>query len=182
MTSLWSQLRACSTAPLPTRFPTDTVVLFAPRDNAPLALQTLIAAAKTSVKVEMFTYTDKALDALLHQKAATAGISFQMTFDASQSVQEPAMARLVAGWQADLGARVVTGHSEHNEIIHRKVVVIDHLYVAGGSTNWTVSGERFEDNELVIRRSAPLAAWYEQILDANFARVRAAMPPTAAAA
>lgn len=178
--TLMAELRAFGATVLPAGFPADTVVLFPPGDHAQAALRALIAAAAVSVKVEMYTYTDKTIDGILHAKAAQPGFEFQATFDSSQATQDPAMAALLAGWAADLGKRVVTGKSERGEIIHRKVWVIDHLYVASGSMNTTISGEVLEDNELVIRRSKPLAARYEQILDANFLRVQAA--PKAASA
>jgi phosphatidylserine/phosphatidylglycerophosphate/cardiolipin synthase-like enzyme len=146
-------------------------VLFPPRDNAAHALQLLVESATTAIKVEMFTYCDKAVDAILHEKATLPGLELQMTFDVGQAAQDKAMAKLLAGWQTELGKRVVTGRSERGQIIHRKIVVVDHLYVGSGSTNWTVDGEQLEDNELVIRRSRPLAAWYEQTLDANHTRL-----------
>lgn len=182
--TLWKQLEACSTFVRPAKFPTDTLALFPPHDNAAHALQLLAQAETVGVKLEVFTYTDKALDAILHAKAAIPGFVFQATFDAGQAVQEPAMAALLKGWAPDLGQRVVTGYSEHHEIIHRKLLLFLGLgIVVGGSTNLTVSGEQFEDNELVIRRSKPLLAFYESVLDPNFARVKAAMPaPVAAAA
>lgn len=181
MSPLWKQLVACTTTPRPPRFPADTVVLFPPRDDAALALQTLARFATTSLKVEMFTYCDASIDAILREKASTSGLDFQMTLDQSEATRISTMAKLIAGWGADVGVRVVTGKSEHGQIIHRKIMVVDHVYVVSGSTNWTHPGEALEDNELVIRRSAPLAAWYEQILDANFARVKAAMAAKAAA-
>lgn len=181
-TSLWKQLQGCSSVARSPRFPSDSVVLFPPRDDAAAALQLLLAAAATSVRVEMFAYTDARLDQALHAKAQDPTIAlFQLTLDSSQIAEDVTMAGLVAGWKSDLGVRVVTGRSEHGRIIHRKVAVVDGYYVVSGSTNWTNSGERLEDNELVIRRGAPLASWYAQVLDANFARVKAAMLPAAAA-
>lgn len=174
--TLWPQLQACTTQPAPAGFPDDTIVLFAPRDNIPHALQLLIGSATASVKVEMFTYCDQTLHPTLKAKAAT--VEFQATFDESEYQRVRLMRQLVDDLAA--AAHVAVGESEHHRIIHRKVVVVDHLYVAGGSTNWTDPGERLEDNELVIRRSPPLAGWYEQVLDANFARVKARMAAKAA--
>lgn len=177
---MWEQLRSLMPEPLPQRYPFDTVALFPPRDDAAKALQLVIGSATRSVKVEMFTYCDAAIDALLHQKAATVGIDFQMTLDESEAERISTTKALLAGWNGD--KRIAVGKSEHGQIIHRKIVIVDHLYVAGGSTNWTHPGEYLEDNELVIRRCAPLAHWYEQVLDANFERVRQKMTAAGAAA
>lgn len=181
MSPLWKQLLACTSVPRPPRFPADTIVLFPPRDDAARALQAVVAAATSALKVEMFTYCDASIDTLLHEKASLSGLDFQMTLDSSEARATAAMAKLVAGWGSDVGVRVVTGKSEHGQIIHRKIVIVDHVYVVSGSTNWTHAGEVLEDNELVIRRNPAVAAWYEQILDANFARVKAAMAAKAAA-
>lgn len=173
--SFWKKLRAyMPAAGMPGKFPADTVALFAPRDDVVGALQTLVASAAVSIKVEMFTYCDKQLHALLVAKAPMV----QATFDESQYLQIAVMKQLVDELAA-AGADVATGKSEHGEIIHRKVLIVDHLYVANGSTNWTISGEKLEDNDLVIRRDAPLAAWYEQVLDVNHARVKARKPKAA---
>jgi phosphatidylserine/phosphatidylglycerophosphate/cardiolipin synthase-like enzyme len=168
---LWKQLRALMPAPLPRGFPRDTVVLFPPRDNAALALQTLVAGLKVSANLSMFTYTDAKLDALLHTKATSPGFTFQGVLDEGCVQQIASMKALVDGWASD--PRMIVGHSEHGQIIHRKILVGDHLYVAGGSTNWTHAGQLLEDNELVIVHSAPLAAYYETVLDANYQRLQA---------
>jgi phosphatidylserine/phosphatidylglycerophosphate/cardiolipin synthase-like enzyme len=169
VTTAWTQLRRLMPQPLPARFPADTVVLFPPRDNAQIALSILVGAAKSSIRLEMFTYCDAVLDAAVHAKAAQPGFSFQATFDASQATQEPDMAKLLTGWAND--PRVVTGKSEKGQLIHRKIIVVDDTYVVGGSTNWTFDGERLEDNELVIRRNPVLAGVYAAVLDANHARL-----------
>jgi phosphatidylserine/phosphatidylglycerophosphate/cardiolipin synthase-like enzyme len=166
---LWQQLKACAAATPPAGFPADTIALFAPRDNVAEALQVLVGSARTAISIEMFTYCDATLDAIVHAKASTPGIAFQATFDRSEAQAVASMSKLVAGWAGD--SRVVVGRSEHGQIIHRKILVVDHYYVASGSTNWTHDGEALEDNELVIRRGAAIAAWYEQTLDANHARL-----------
>lgn len=174
--AVWQQLQAC-VAPGAPATPSGTIILFAPRDNSAQALQTVLAAAATSIKIEMFAYTDAAIDEILHAKAALDGFEFQATFDESEAVGLASMAKLLAGWAGD--PRVVTGRSEHGQIIHRKIAVVDHHYVIAGSTNWTYDGEHLEDNELVIRSSPLLAAAYEQVLDANHSRLTATTPAPA---
>lgn len=168
--SLIGQLKKIAAVPLPAGYPTDTAVLFAPRDNVQHALELVIGAAVVSLKIGMFALTDPAVNALLHMKASTAGIEFQMSLDSSQAATNPKMGPIVASWAGD--ARVKTGTSARGNYSHVKVAVVDHLYVVGGSTNFTLSGELYEDNELVVRKHHVLAAWYEQQLDAIFARMK----------
>lgn len=170
--SLWNELRALMPAPLPAKFPSDTVVLFPPRDNAAGALQLLAANSAIAVNGSMFTYTDKALHAILKTKAAAAGYDLQLVLDETQAKTVPAMAALVADWAAD--PRILIGNSEHGAYIHRKIWVFDHEYVVDGSTNTTHSGEALEDNSLTIVRNAPLAAYYETALNANAQRLKPA--------
>jgi phosphatidylserine/phosphatidylglycerophosphate/cardiolipin synthase-like enzyme len=157
--------------PLPARFPADTVALFPPRDNAALALELLVNAATSSIRVEMFTYCDAKLDAAIKAKAQPARPDFlyQGTFDAAQATNVSSMAKLLAGWNGD--PRNVTGKSEHGQIIHRKIIIIDNHYLGSGSTNLTHDGEVLEDNELVIRRGNAIAQWYINTLDPNHQRL-----------
>jgi hypothetical protein len=141
---LWSQLRALMPSPLPSGFPEDTVVLFPPRDNAAGALELLVAGLTVSANLSMFTYTDQKLDGLLHAKALSPGFDFKGVLDEGCVNQIPSMKALLAGWASD--SRMLTGRSEHGQIIHRKILVGDHQYVCGGSTNWTHAGQLLEDN------------------------------------
>lgn len=178
--TLWEELRALMPGPLPARFPASMVVLFPPRDNAAQALQLLVTSLKVSANASMFTYTDKTLHAALKTKGQLAGFDLKLVLDETEAKQVPAMAALVTDWNAD--PRVLAGNSEHGDYIHRKILVGDHEYVVDGATNWTHAGEALEDNSLTIIRSKPLAAYYEQMLDANFARVQALKRPADPAA
>jgi phosphatidylserine/phosphatidylglycerophosphate/cardiolipin synthase-like enzyme len=55
----------------------------------------------------------------------------------------------------------------HNAISHLKIVIIDGVYTVKGSTNWSLSGEEQQDNELTLSRNAVIAAETRAILDLN---------------
>jgi hypothetical protein len=55
----------------------------------------------------------------------------------------------------------------HNAISHLKVVIVDGVYTVKGSTNWSLSGEQQQDNELTLSRNAVVAAETRAILDLN---------------
>lgn len=152
-----------------TGWPDDVRSFFSPRDTClPLVLEQLIGSATDSVKVNMYGFDDDKLDAILHSKAGEPGFCFQMSLDKSQAggVHEKA---LVAEWASSLGTTVAVGHSIKSAISHLKVCIVDGLYVISGSTNWSTSGETAQDNELVIHRSAAIAARYGAVLDLNHA-------------
>jgi hypothetical protein len=50
---------------------------------------------------------------------------------------------------------------------HLKVVIVDGIYTVRGSTNWSLSGETKQDNELTLSRNAVIAAETRWILDLN---------------
>jgi hypothetical protein len=55
----------------------------------------------------------------------------------------------------------------HNAISHLKIVIVDGVYTVKGSTNWSLSGEQQQDNELTLSRNAVVAAETRAILDLN---------------
>ncbi len=55
----------------------------------------------------------------------------------------------------------------HNAISHLKIVIVDGVYTVKGSTNWSLSGEEQQDNELTLSRNAVVAAETRAILDLN---------------
>jgi phosphatidylserine/phosphatidylglycerophosphate/cardiolipin synthase-like enzyme len=48
-----------------------------------------------------------------------------------------------------------------------KIVIIDGVYTVRGSTNWSLSGEQDQDNELTIHNNAVIAAETRAELDRN---------------
>ena len=106
-----------------------------------------------------------------------------MSLDKSQSggVHEK---DILSTWQADkIGTSIAIGMSIHHAISHLKVMIVDGLYVVEGSTNWSLSGEELQDNQLGIWQNANVAATYRAILDKNhdamLKQMSAATPPIA---
>ena len=46
-------------------------------------------------------------------------------------------------------------------------MIVDGVYTVKGSTNWSLSGEQQQDNELTLSRNAVVAAETRAILDLN---------------
>ena len=46
-------------------------------------------------------------------------------------------------------------------------MIVDNVYTVTGSTNWSISGETEQDNQLTLNRNAVVAAEMRGVLDLN---------------
>jgi phosphatidylserine/phosphatidylglycerophosphate/cardiolipin synthase-like enzyme len=149
-------------------YPDDQRTFFAPRDDIHGLLVTLLGTAQHSIVVNMFGYDDDELNKIIQAKLADAKVYVQMSLDRSQAggVHEK---KILAQWQNDaFGNSIAIGTSSvHNAISHLKIVIVDGVYTVKGSTNWSLSGEQQQDNELSLSRNAVIAAETRAILDLN---------------
>ena len=128
---------------------------YAPVDNPHGALVTLAAAATLSLVVAMYSFDDDELAQIVHDKIGLAGCFVQISLDASQAAG--AHERAILTKQDYPATSIAVGHSERGAIMHMKMMIIDGLDLVDGSTNWSSSGERLQDNQLTVTRD-PLAA------------------------
>jgi phosphatidylserine/phosphatidylglycerophosphate/cardiolipin synthase-like enzyme len=149
-------------------YPDDQRTFFSPRDNVHELLVTLLGSAQHSIVVNMFGYDDDELNKIIQGKLADEKIYVQMSLDRSQAsgVHEK---QILASWSNDsFGNSIAIGTSSvHNAISHLKIVIVDGVYTVKGSTNWSLSGEQQQDNELTLSRNAVIAAETRAILDLN---------------
>src|SRR5487761_1087718 len=149
-------------------YPDDQRTFFSPRDNVHGLLTALLGTAQHSIVVNMFVYDDDELNKSIQEKLADENVYVQMSLDRSQAagVHEK---QILASWANDsFGNSIAIGTSSvHNAISHLKIVIIDGVYTVKGSTNWSLSGEQEQDNELTLSRNAVIAAETRAILDLN---------------
>jgi phosphatidylserine/phosphatidylglycerophosphate/cardiolipin synthase-like enzyme len=149
-------------------YPDDQRTFFAPRDDVHGMLVTLLGSAQHSIVVNMFGYDDDELNKIIQGKLADEAVYVQMSLDRSQAsgVHEK---QILARWNNDaFGNSIAIGTSSvHNAISHLKIVIVDGVYTVKGSTNWSLSGEQQQDNELTLSRNAVIAAETRAILDLN---------------
>jgi phosphatidylserine/phosphatidylglycerophosphate/cardiolipin synthase-like enzyme len=149
-------------------YPSDERTFFAPRDDIHGLLTALLATAQHSIVVNMFGYDDDELNKIIQGKLADQKVYVQMSLDRSQAagVHEK---QILAKWNNDaFGNSIAIGTSSvHNAISHLKIVIVDGVYTVKGSTNWSLSGEQQQDNELSLNRNAVIAAETRAILDLN---------------
>jgi PLD-like domain len=167
----WDKLHLYRTSQLiwPTGYPTEFRDFFSPDDGPGIhaLLVQLIRSATKSVVLNMFGYDDNDIDAEIHKHSHNPKIYLQMSLDSSQAkgVHEKV---LLDSWNNDgVGNSIAIGQSRKHAISHLKVLIIDGEYVVTGSTNWSISGEEQQDNQLTVLRSAIVAAGYRAILDIN---------------
>jgi phosphatidylserine/phosphatidylglycerophosphate/cardiolipin synthase-like enzyme len=149
-------------------YPDDQRTFFSPRDNVHGLLTALLNSAQHSIVVNMFGYDDDELNKIIQGKLADEHVYVQMSLDRSQSTGAHEK-EILASWNNDLfGNSIAIGTSSvHNAISHLKIVIVDGVYTVKGSTNWSLSGEQQQDNELSLSRNAVIAAETRAILDLN---------------
>jgi phosphatidylserine/phosphatidylglycerophosphate/cardiolipin synthase-like enzyme len=149
-------------------YPDDQRTFFAPRDNVHGVLLALLQSAQHSIVVNMYGYDDPELNSIIQGKLADEHVYVQMSLDRSQA-SGAAEKKILAQWANDsFGNSIAIGTSSvHNAISHLKVVIVDGVYTVKGSTNWSLSGEQQQDNELTLSRNAVIAAETRAILDLN---------------
>ena len=149
-------------------YPDDERTFFAPRDNVHGLLVALLGTAQHSIVVNMFGYDDDELNTIIQGKAGRrAGLR------ADEPGPEPGLGGARKGDPGQVEQRRVRQQHRdrhqlvHNAISHLKIVIVDGVYTVKGSTNWSLSGEQQQDNELSLSRNAVIAAETRAILDLN---------------
>ena len=150
-------------------YPDDQRTFFAPRDHVHELLVALLGSAQHSVVVNMFGYDDDELNKIIQGKLADEKVYVQMSLDRSQASSSAHEKQILASWGNNaFGNSIAIGTSSvHNAISHLKIVIVDGVYTVKGSTNWSLSGEEQQDNELSLSRNAVIAAETRAILDLN---------------
>src|SRR3954447_5698155 len=148
-------------------YPPDTRTFFSPRDDVHGVLTSLIASAQHAIVINMYGYDDDDIDDIIRAKLKSEHVYVQMSLDKSQAggVHER---ELLGQWSNDaFGNSIAIGSSSKSAISHLKICIVDGVYTVKGSTNWSLSGEQKQDNELTLSNSAVVAAEARAVLDRN---------------
>jgi phosphatidylserine/phosphatidylglycerophosphate/cardiolipin synthase-like enzyme len=149
----------------PAAYPASTRTWWSGRDDVHGVLKALIGSAQHSLIISMFGWDDDELDALVRSKMEDEHVFVQMSLDRTQAGGAHEK-KLLANWNpADITNSVAIGTSPNGAILHLKMVVVDGVYVVHGSTNWSVSGESLQANEMTLTNDAGLAAEARTVLD-----------------
>jgi phosphatidylserine/phosphatidylglycerophosphate/cardiolipin synthase-like enzyme len=149
----------------PQGYPPNMRTFYSPVDWVPQVLQSVISSVTQSVVVAMYGFDDDVLAGMLENALHDPKIYVQITLDRSQSTT-PHEAAILKKYANDrVGNSIAITKSERGAIMHRKMVIVDGIWRISGSTNWSVSGETLQDNELTIVRDAVVCAEARTILD-----------------
>ncbi len=96
----------------------------------------------------MYAFDDGELAAIIKEKLIAENVYVQLTLDFSQAQGGHEHAIFAA--ESYPASSVAIGLSEKGSIMHLKEGIIDGTIVFSGSTNWSSSGEHFQDNQLDV--------------------------------
>jgi phosphatidylserine/phosphatidylglycerophosphate/cardiolipin synthase-like enzyme len=149
-------------------YPPDQRSFFSPRDEIHPMLASLLASAQHSLVLNMYGYDDDELDAIIRAKLKSEHVYVQMSLDKSQAGGKHESAILKEWSNSAFGNSIAIGTSSvKHAISHLKVLVVDGVYTVTGSTNWSISGESEQDNQLTLNRNAVVASEMRAVLDLN---------------
>ncbi|AHH98340.1 phospholipase D-like domain-containing protein [Kutzneria albida] len=137
-------------------YPPSFRTFYAPVDQVHAVLATLVQSATTSLVAALYAFDDDVLASALHDKLADPQCVVQLSLDSTQAINPHERALIAAAGLP--GNSIAIGTSEHGALMHLKLLIVDGLDVITGSTNWSTSGERLQDNALVVIRDRAVAA------------------------
>jgi phosphatidylserine/phosphatidylglycerophosphate/cardiolipin synthase-like enzyme len=123
----------------------------------------VLASAIKSIDIAMYSQTDENICAVI-AAAARRGVTVRVYRDAREYEHErqrgggSCTTALVAA-----GAAVKVRSS--GELMHMKSYAVDGYKLRSGSANMSVSGERYQDNDIVLMASSEAAAGFEKEFD-----------------
>jgi phosphatidylserine/phosphatidylglycerophosphate/cardiolipin synthase-like enzyme len=137
---------------MPGIFPSGTsdkfVTLYSPDDDIHGALCALVGSAQHSVVVAMYGFDDDDLARIISQQCKDPRMFVSLSLDSTQAAGKHE--RAILDLSQYPGSSIAFGQSEEHAIMHLKMVVIDGRWTITGSTNWSVSGETKQDNQLTV--------------------------------
>lgn len=128
-------------------------IYFSPKGGCEEAVLTWISKANSSVHIIIYSFTlDTVGDALV--EAHERGIEVKVVFEKSQISQYSEYQKL-----RDAGIEV--RNDTNSKLMHNKVMVVDGNVVLTGSFNWSSNAQNYNDENLIVVRSSPVANSYE---------------------
>jgi phosphatidylserine/phosphatidylglycerophosphate/cardiolipin synthase-like enzyme len=119
------------------------VVLFSPKGGIAKAITDRIAAAKTSIRVQAYSFTSHAIIKALTD-AKGRGVDVKVLLDRQWNTKSPQGANALK-----LAAIPVLFDGKH-PIAHNKIIVIDETLTITGSYNYTAQAETNAENIVII--------------------------------
>lgn len=149
-------LHARKASPFPPGYPENALTFYSPVDDVPGVLRDVIGSAAQSLVIAAYGFDDEELAGIVKDKLEHEHVYVSLTLDSTQAAGKHEAAILAAA--AYPTNSLAVGQSEKHAIQHLKLAVIDGIDVITGSTNWSLSGETRQDNQLTLIRDPYVAA------------------------
>ncbi len=139
-------------------------VFYAPRAGFESIDARLIAGATQSIDMAAYVLTDRALVAAL-SRAAARGVRVRIYLDATRGGAEAALEQIALSPNVELRRK-----APGRDLMHLKSYQVDGRVLRSGSANFSVSGEEFQDNDLIVIDSPAAAAAFSDMFERLWAR------------
>lgn len=125
----------------------------------------LVDGARQSIDMAAYVFTDRALVAALG-RAAARGVRVRVYLDGGETAGRAAPLAEIAGTpNLDVRAK-----GARRDLMHLKAYQIDGRTLRTGSANFSLSGESYQDNDLLVIESPLAAARFREAFDRLWAR------------
>jgi phosphatidylserine/phosphatidylglycerophosphate/cardiolipin synthase-like enzyme len=124
----------------------------------------LINGARHSIDMAAYVLTDRALVSALG-RAAMRGVKVRVYLDGEEMGRRAPIEDI-----ADAPNLDVRRKGRSRDLMHLKSYQIDGRTLRTGSANFSVSGEVYQDNDLIVIESPPAAARFREIFERLWAR------------
>jgi hypothetical protein len=146
-------------------YQTDTRRFYSPWDDVHGVIMAMLGEVRTSMVLSMFGFTDTEAAERIDVFLKNPNIYNQITLDSTQFGGKTEHELLMQYRNDATGNSVAIGRSEKGAIIHRKMMIVNGIWLVTGSTNWSLGGEQKQDNELTVTNNAIACAEARHLLD-----------------
>ena len=137
-------------------YPSNIRCFSAPNDDVHGAIMYMCQSASQSIASMQFQWNDKEINDCFYKAWNTEHIALILCLGSTMNQAEKS---IISTWPPDaVGNEIYIGPSVHGAYSHTKDTVLDFTYTLTGSTNYSDSGERLQNNRLIIIKDRVIAA------------------------
>ncbi|MGD9658250.1 MAG: phospholipase D-like domain-containing protein [Methylocystis sp.] len=140
-------------------------VLYGPGDGFGSVDARLIGDARRSIDMAAYVLTDRSLLAALG-RAATRGVTVRIYLDGQEMGRGASAIEEIA----DAPNIEVRRKGRSRDLMHLKSYQVDGRVLRSGSANFSVSGEIYQDNDLIVIDSPQMAARFREAFERLWSR------------
>ncbi len=137
---------------------------YGPADGFETVDARLIEGARRSIDMAAYVLTDRALATAL-RRAALRGVKVRVYLDGGETGRGASAEQI-----AETPNLEVRRKDPSRDLMHLKSFQVDGRVLRTGSTNFSVSGEVYQDNDLIVIDSPQAAARFREIFERLWAR------------